>query len=389
MNVQKQAEQAREKLYQNRKLFETFMENSPILSWITDTNSIIRYLNPAYLKNYHLKKEDIGKPSCEVFGSFFTKSFCENNELFLQTNQVLKTIERGITPDNKEHVYEVVRFPIKSDGKTFIGGWAIDITDEIQLRESLNASLDRLKQSEKDLKEALGKEHQLNDLKSRFVSIASHEFRTPLSTMLSSTFLLEEYTTTEQQINRLKHINKIKESVLHMNSLLDDLLSLGRLDEGKTAVSYMICDIPELISEVTEELEPLRKKGQKLNYHAKGKNHVATDKKLLKNILVNLISNAFKFSGENKQIWISYDSTKEGLHLVIQDEGIGISSEDQKHLFETFFRAKNVQNIQGTGLGLHIVRRYIQLLKGNLQLESELNKGTKVIVFLPTISEAD
>ena len=261
----------------------------------------------------------------------------------------------------------------------------MDITEEMQLRESLNASLKRLKQSEKDLKEALSKEHQLNDMKSRFVSMASHEFRTPLSTMLSSTFLLEKYSTAEHQVNLLKHINKIKDAILHMNSLLSDFLSLGKLDEGKTVVSTAICNVPELIYEVIEELEPLRKVNQKLNYQSSGKKEVATDRKLLKNILVNLLSNAYKFSGENKQIWLSAEAKDDILHLIVRDEGIGISKEDQAHLFETFFRGKNVQNIQGTGLGLHIVKRYADLLNGKLTLESELNKGTKITLTLNTL----
>ena len=352
----------------NRKLFEKFMENSPVLSWITDKNGIIRYLSPAYIKNYHLDKEHVGKPVYEVFPLSTSRSSFENDELILQTNHLLKTIEKGIGTDNKEHIYQVVKVPLTSDNNHFIGGWAVDITEEMQLRESLNASLKRLKQSEKDLKEALSKEHQLNDMKSRFVSMASHEFRTPLSTMLSSTFLLEKYSTAEHQVNLLKHINKIKDAILHMNSLLSDFLSLGKLDEGKTVVSTAICNVPELIYEVIEELEPLRKVNQKLNYQSSGKKEVATDRKLLKNILVNLLSNAYKFSGENKQIWLSAEAKDDILHLIVRDEGIGISKEDQAHLFETFFRGKNVQNIQGTGLGLHIVKRYADLLNGKQRL---------------------
>ena len=361
------------------------MENSPVLSWITDKNGIIRYLSPAYIKNYYLDKEHVGKPVYEVFPLSTSRSFFENDELILQTNHLLKTIEKGIGTDNKEHIYQVVKVPLTSDNNHFIGGWAVDITEEMQLRESLNASLKRLKQSEKDLKEALSKEHQLNDMKSRFVSMASHEFRTPLSTMLSSTFLLEKYSTAEHQVNLLKHINKIKDAILHMNSLLSDFLSLGKLDEGKTVVSTAICNVPELIYEVIEELEPLRKVNQKLNYQSSGKKEVATDRKLLKNILVNLLSNAYKFSGENKQIWLSAEAKDDILHLIVRDEGIGISKEDQAHLFETFFRGKNVQNIQGTGLGLHIVKRYADLLNGKLTLESELNKGTKITLTLNTL----
>lgn len=383
ITAQKEVELINERLYQSRKMFETFMENSPLLSWISDNAGTIRYLNPSYLKTYQIKKEQIGKSIFEVFPKLFARQFKENDDLVLQTNQPLKTIEKAITPDDKEHVYQVIKFPVHSDGTTYIGGWAIDITDEIILRETIKNNLEQLQQSEQDLKEALAKEHQLNDMKSRFVSMASHEFRTPLSTMLSSTFLLEKYTTTDQQVNRTKHTHKIKEAIHHMNSLLEDFLSLGKLDEGKTTAKPSYFDLSDLVSDVIEEVEPIRKEGQVIHFSSNGNNEIYTDKKLLKNILVNVLSNAYKFSAENKSIWIAYRVYGHKMQLSVKDEGIGISKEDQKHLFETFFRAKNAQNIQGTGLGLHIIKRYADLLDVKVDLDSELGQGTTVTLTLP------
>lgn len=384
ITLQKQIEQINEELYQSRKLFETFMENSPILSWITDSNGEnIHYLNPAYLKTYHLKKEDIGKPASEALLKTIAQQTCENDVLVCQTNQPIKTIEKNSTPDKKEHVYQVIKFPIVSDGQTYVGGWAIDITEEIQLRENLKISFDRLQQSENDLKEALIKEHQLNNLKSSFVSMASHEFRTPLSTMLSSTFLLEKYTAAQQQPHRIKHIYKIKESIHHMNALLEDFLSLGKLDEGKTIMTPSHFDLSELIRDVIEEVEPVRREGQTIYFKPNSLKEIYTDKKLLRNIIINLLSNACKFSDENKRVWISSRKLAKEINITIKDEGIGICEEDQKHLFETFFRGRNVQNIQGTGMGLHIIKRYAELLHGHVELKSELEKGTTVSISLP------
>lgn len=383
ITARKQIEQVKEKLYQSRKHFETFMEHSPTMSWITDVQGVISYLNPAYLKAYRLGKQHFGKSVFEIFPEAVALQIRENNELVVQTNQPIKTIERGITPDNREHIYQVVKFPIASDDGTYVGGWAIDITDEIQLREHLRSSLEKLQQSERDLKEALAQEHQLNSLKSRFISIASHEFRTPLSTMLSSVFLLEKYTATEQHPNRQKHINKIKESIEHMNSLLEDVLSLGKIEEGKTLTAPSSFDLSELILDVVEETEPIRRKGQVVYFDPRERREIFTDKKLFKNILVNLLSNAYKFSGENKRIWIKDETCDHHVRITVKDEGMGICPEDQPHLFETFFRARNVQNIQGTGLGLHIVKRYAELLQGHVELESELEKGTTVAVILP------
>lgn len=383
ITAQKEIDLVHERLYQSRKLFETFMENSPILSWITNVEGTIRYLNPAYMKTYRLKKEVIGKSVFDIFSELIAQQICDNNELVMRTAQSIKTVEKAVTPDGKEHIYQVVKFPVDSEDRTYIGGWAIDLTDEISLRENLRKSLDDLRRSEQDLKAALEKELHLNNLKSRFVSMASHEFRTPLSTMLSSTYLLEKYTTTGQQPNRMKHIGKIKESIHHMNSLLEDFLSLGKLDEGKTSVALSDFDLPELMNEVIEEIEPIRRNGQTIHLDANDIQQIHSDKKLLRNILINVLSNACKFSNENKNIWIKAQKSKNEVQIQVKDEGIGICKEDQKFLFETFFRGRNVQNIQGTGLGLHIIKRYAELLNAKVELHSEIEKGTMVTLSLP------
>ena len=231
------------------------------------------------------------------------------------------------------------------------------------------------------------KEHSLNDMKSRFVTMASHEFRTPLSTILSSTFLLEKYTTTDQQANRQKHIMRIRESISHINALIEDFLSLGRLEEGKTVIYESSLNLKELITETVKELEPIKRPGQVVNIEHFGATEIVTDKKLLKNIISNLLNNAFKFSAENKTILIKSVVEKGEIIISITDEGIGISREDQKHLFESFYRGKNAVNIQGTGLGLHIVKRYTQLLNGDIKIESSLDKGTSVTVTLKNTNE--
>ena len=378
---QKEIEQVNEKLYRSRKLFETFMEKSPIVSWITDNKGILRYANPYYLNQYHLTGEVIGQPVSKIFPDHTSTLFKENNH-HVGLKETKETIEHATTPDGKKHIYHVVRFPLLSNNENFIGGWAIDITEEVTLRESLTNSLERLQESENELKDALKKEHLLNDLKSRFVSMASHEFRTPLSTILSSTFLLEKYTTTEQQTNRLKHIGRVRDAIYHMNSLLEDFLSLGRLEEGKTVINPTVFDLHELLEGIIEEIEPFKKTGQVILFEHKGKKDITTDRKLLKNIVINLLNNALKFSGENKKVKIKSTVAKNKIELNIKDEGIGMSKDDQRHLFESFYRGKNAQNIQGTGLGLHIVKRYVQLLNGEIKLESSLEEGTTVEVTL-------
>lgn len=247
----------------------------------------------------------------------------------------------------------------------------------------LSEALQRLEQSQAELSAALDKERQLNEIKSRFVSMASHEFRTPLSTVLSSASLLGKYTNTEEQDKRTRHIEKIKGSVKHLNDILEDFLSLGKLDEGKVESHVSTFDLKELIEETVEDMKGLLKKGQQFNVQYNGEVSISSDKKLLKNILINLLSNAIKFSDEDKEITIRSNTNDNSATIRIQDQGIGISDTDKEHLFSSFFRGSNAVNIQGTGLGLHIVKRYLDLIKGTIDLESKLGKGTTFIITIP------
>jgi signal transduction histidine kinase len=247
----------------------------------------------------------------------------------------------------------------------------------------LKEALQRLEDSQKELSEALDKERQLNEIKSRFVSMASHEFRTPLSTVLSSASLLQKYTTTEDQLKRERHIGKIKGSVKHLNDLLEDFLSLGKLDEGKVGAHFYEVDLHELVQDTLDEMRGLVKKDQQISYLHEGEKMIESDKNLIRNILINLLSNAIKFSDEGGVIQVTSRVVDNKAIVSVKDDGIGISQEDQEHLFSSFFRAKNAINIQGTGLGLHIVKRYLDLLSGEVQLNSQLGQGTTITFTIP------
>jgi len=247
----------------------------------------------------------------------------------------------------------------------------------------LKEALQKLEKSQKELNDALNKERELSEIKSRFVSMASHEFRTPLSTVLSSASLLSKYKTTEEQESRNRHIEKIKSSVKHLNDILEDFLSLGKLDEGKIDAQPDLFDLKEFIEESVDEMKGLLKNGQHILVEYNGDTSAYTDNKLLKNVIFNLITNAIKFSGENSTIELKSKVKNGTVQITIVDHGIGISQGDQQHLFSSFFRGANASNIQGTGLGLHIVKRYIDLLNGDVHLHSELNKGTTITVNIP------
>ena len=259
-----------------------------------------------------------------------------------------------------------------------------DLEMKVEQRTNiLKEALQKLEESQNELSLALDKERQLNEIKGRFVSMASHEFRTPLSTVLSSASLIDKYTLTNDQDKRARHIEKIKNSVRHLNNLLEDFLSLGKLDEGKIGIHLFEFDLDDLIRDTIEEMNPTLKDGQQIIFKNSRQNLITSDKNLIRNILFNLLSNAIKFSDPFGKIFVTASIKKNITYISIQDEGMGISEEDKKHLFSSFFRGRNVINIQGTGLGLHIVKRYVDLLKGTISLESKLGKGTHITFSIP------
>jgi PAS domain S-box-containing protein len=248
----------------------------------------------------------------------------------------------------------------------------------------LKETLEILEQSRDDLETALSKEKELSDLKTRFVSMASHEFRTPLSTILSSASLVAKYTQADEQNKRDKHIQRIRSAVSNLTDILNEFLSIGRMEEGKIQANFSIFNIKEQVQLVCNEMQSILKPGQQIRIRHEGNQMVNLDLSLLRNVFINLISNALKFSPENSYIDVETEVNADRISISIRDYGIGISEDDKKHLFERFFRGKNVMNIQGTGLGLHIVSKYVELMNGQIEAQSELEKGTKFIITFAT-----
>lgn len=291
-------------------------------------------------------------------------------------------------------------FAIKKDGAEFPvevslsvyntseGMFSIAFVSDITIRKEsenalikLNAELEqKVEERTHSLQEALEKEKELNELKSRFVSMASHEFRTPLSTVLSSAYLLSQYGKTEEQPKREKHIQRIVSSVNLLTDILNDFLSVGKIEEGKIQVRLSEIDVKETVSALVTELKTIARPGQEIIYEHSGDEMVMLDLALLKHIVLNLVSNAIKFSQENSPVYIKTSNDDHSLALSVRDTGVGISAEDQQHLFERFFRGANVSNIQGTGLGLHIVAKYVELLNGTITCESMLGSGTEFFI---------
>lgn len=256
-----------------------------------------------------------------------------------------------------------------------------------ELEEVVNELLkinSKLHDREIELKVALEKEKELNVLKSRFVSMASHEFRTPLSTILSSATLASRYEEPNQADKRAKHLDRIKNAVENMTGILNDFLSLSKLEEGKTNLLKVDILLSDICEETLDSIQMIKKNGQKIIYHHTDKQRkIYTDKNILKNIIFNLLSNAIKYSSEGSKIECYIDSDAKYTIFTVKDEGIGIPEAEQKFMFERFYRASNAENIQGTGLGLNIVKSYLDLLNGDINFESVQGVGTSFTVRIP------
>ena len=248
---------------------------------------------------------------------------------------------------------------------------------------ALLITLNQLERRGRDLAQALTAEQELGELKSRFVSMASHEFRTPLTVVLTSVELIGDYTTTEQQGQRLKHVERIRGAVTSLNNILEEFLSVGRIEEGKVETHPANLDLSILVAETTADVQALLKPGQRIDWQVQCPNPMWLDASLLRKVLVNLLSNALKYSAEGAVVTVGATCNDHQLTLVVQDQGVGISEEDQAHLFERFFRARGVSTIQGTGLGLYIIACYLKLMGGTIALHSVLEEGTTVTLTLP------
>ena len=270
--------------------------------------------------------------------------------------------------------------------------YAAELEQKVQARtEALNNSIVMLEQevierkkAEEEARRSFEKERELNELKSKFVSIASHEFRTPLSTVMSSAVLIQQYKDKGEFDKVDKHVQRIKSSVNHLTLILNDFLSLGKLEEGKVEIHKEEINLETFLSEVSEEVVSFLKPGQKIKIKCEsGIKIVNSDASILRNIMFNLLSNASKYSDHSQNIFLSCSKNTEEFIFSIRDEGMGIPKDDHKHLFDRFFRASNAVNIQGTGLGLNIVKRYVNLLHGTISFSSESGKGSEFVVGIP------
>ncbi|MFM2375984.1 MAG: hypothetical protein RLZZ165_1081 [Bacteroidota bacterium] len=315
----------------------------------------------------------MGVTSDQLIGSSYLERLIPNVREMIEgkLEEVLRGHNMTFELDVEDKTYEMHAVPLRdADG----------IISRIMLVET---NTTQQKRAAANIIKALEKERQLNELKSRFVSMASHEFRTPLSTILTSISLVSKYTGPEHEESRQKHYNRIRTSVHHLTSILNDFLSLDKLESGKLQSHPEEFDLKAKMEDLIDGMQAICKPDQSIVFTYEGDRTVKVDRNMFRNIVLNLISNAIKYSGEGQKVDVDTLVRDGKIHIDVRDHGIGIAESEKQHMFERFFRANNATNIQGTGLGLNIVRKYLDLMDGDIWFESELGKGSTFSIVLP------
>lgn len=366
--------------------FETMADYCPVMIWMAGPECHREYFNHTWLayRNRSLEQER-GSGWMEGIHPDDVMQCLTTHHNAVDSRQPFVLAYRLKRYDGQYRWVQDVANPTYTADHSFTGfiGSCSDIHDQRVLKEELELLV---RQRTTELYQALHREQELNEIKSKFMSMASHEFRTPLSIILSSASLIEEFMGAERDEKISKHLLRIKTSVHHLSNILNDFLSLDKLEQEGLAVAYERFNIVEFISEIVDSVHLLQKKGQVVQFDHLGEAFVTLDLHMLRHIVENLLTNAIKYSAEGTTILLQ-TYTKDGLLTInIKDQGIGIPLAEQKLMFNKFFRATNTGNIKGTGLGLTIVKRCVELMNGSISYVSKPAEGTTFTIELPQVS---
>lgn len=249
--------------------------------------------------------------------------------------------------------------------------------------KKLKNNLEKREILEAQLEEALSKEKEINELKTRFIATVSHEFRTPLTAILSSSQMLELYSHKWSPEKIKGHYQLIEETIKYLTELLDDVLTISRADRENVEHEPEPSDIKELMNSFINEAKSNDTEGHAVELTINGCTYVEVDSKLLRYTVVNLLSNAFKYSPKNYPVSLNVLIKNNTMEVIVTDKGIGIPEDEVKHIFEAFYRTKNSIGIKGTGLGLNIAKRSVETMGGTIEVRSEIEKGTTFKLRIP------
>jgi len=407
-------EQQKNKLFDASEICEAIYNFSVEAIIITDQKGVIAHANPTALSLFDYKLLDLVGQSVSVLVPLDVRHKHDAYVEEFSHSTSSRTMDgmaglRAVKKCGEEFPVSISLSPAVIDGQHFTVALVIDITESKKIKEKLqqhNKELEQrvakrteeladtvrnlekvnaeLKKAEGEVRKSLEKERKLNELKSRFVSMASHEFRTPLGTILSSLTLIAKHSKDAHTDKQQKHFLRIRSNVKHLTNVLNDFLSIDILKSDKLVINLEQVDLNDLFEELQEEFNQMKKAGQIIKIDIPVETFLFSDKHILKNIFLNLVSNAIKYSSTGKEILISVREGFNKMSVAIKDQGIGVPLEDQVHLFERFYRATNAANIQGTGLGLNIVKHYVELLHGTIQFKSKYEVGSTFYIEFPT-----
>lgn len=349
-------ESTQKALMESTRLFETIAQNFPNGTiYVLDKN-----LKVIYVEGSDLRRRGVNPDDIRGNNYLFNASIHQKKGLETKLFNVFDGESLNMEYTSGDRIYR-------------LRGVLLSNEDNGQMLVVEN-NITKEKKAEQEVFATLEKERELNELKTNFVSMASHEFRTPLSSILSSASLVERYTESEHQKNRLKHVDKIRANVKNLTAILNDFLSIEKIEAGLINYNPTEINVNEFFNSLVEDMDLSFKGNQQIKIENNlGKETILSDEFLLQNVLINLLSNAIKYSSDDVVLKIEDEG---GIQISVIDKGIGVSEKDQKDLFNRFFRASNVGEIQGVGLGLIIVKRYTEIMGASLSFESEINRGS-------------
>ena len=370
----------------NQDIFQILSEAISEGILIVDETQTIIAVNSSTEDMFGYDKDELNtKPLETLIPSNYHKGHGKQFNSYYK-NSKKRTMGKGralfaVKKDGSTFPVEVGLNPFNVADKKYVMALVIDITERKNYTDKLEKTVE---ERTKQLREALETEKELNDLKTKFLSLVSHEFKTPLTGILTSSMLLSKYKLAEQQDKRDKHINTINSKVQYLNNILNDFLSVEKLESGKVNYKFTEFRLSKVVNEVVYNANMLLKEGQKIKYPENIDDiSLIIDEKTIELALSNLVHNAIKYSPENTTIELQVNQDKTHTTFKIIDNGIGIPKNDQKNIFNRYFRAENALLDQGTGIGLNIVKTHLENLGGSISFESIENSGSTFTIIIP------